>query len=101
MSIVLLLALATLGCDSKESSMTDPKLALTEEQRRAEEADQAMIKAAREANQSPGTPHASLPEGAVAADELTYWSSLGNVGKVKLALQTNPDVNHADADGYT
>ena len=81
--------------------MTDPKLALTEKERRAEDADRAVMKAARDANKSLGTPDASLPEGAVAVDELTYWASLGNVGKVKLALQKNPDVNHADADGYT
>ena len=98
----LLLSLAVLGCDSGESStMTDPKLALTEKERRAEDTDQAMMKAARDANKSLGTPNASLPEGAIAVDELTYWASLGNVGKVKLALQKNSDVNHADADGYT
>lgn len=81
--------------------MSDPKLELTKQERRAEDADQAIMKAARDANKSLGTPNAALPEGAIAVDELTYWSSLGNVGKVKLELQKNPDVNHADADGYT
>lgn len=101
-SMILLLALVAAGCDSKESSsMADPTLALTDEERKAEETDQAVMKAARDANRSLGTPDASLPEGAIAVDDLTYWSSLGNVGKVKLELQKNPDVNRADADGYT
>lgn len=81
--------------------MTDPDLKLTEEERRAEEVDRAVMNAARDANRALGTPNSALPEGAIAVSELTYWSSIGNVGKVKLLLQKDPDVNHADADGYT
>jgi ankyrin repeat protein len=81
--------------------MADLKLALTEEERRTLEADQASLKAAREANDALGTSNAPLLEGAVEVGELTYWSSLGNVAKVKFALQKSADVNHADADGYT
>ncbi|HSI34810.1 MAG: ankyrin repeat domain-containing protein [Phycisphaerae bacterium] len=76
--------------------MTDPKA-----QRHAEESDRAMSKAAGEGGGALRTPSALIPEGAMEVDELTYWSSLGNLGNVKLALQKNPDVNHADADGYT
>ncbi len=57
--------------------MTDPMLELTEKERRAEEVDQAVMKAARGFNNSLGTPTASLPDGAIAVNELTYWSSLG------------------------
>ena len=50
-------------------------------------------------------PLAAEPEwkerGAIEASELTYWSSLGNVEKVQLELQKDPDINHADAEGYT
>ena len=102
LSLTLLLLLTAVGCDRKESpTMTDPMLELTEKERRAEEVDQAVMKVARAVNNSPGAPTAPLPDGVIAVNELTYWSSIGPLGKVKLALQKNPDVNCADADGYT
>jgi ankyrin repeat protein len=99
-TLTVLIALPLLGCDRREASnMSDPELTLTEEERRAEEVNQAVMKAARVSNN--GTVNRSLPEGTIVMSELTYWSSLGNLGKVKLALQKNPNVNQADADGYT
>ncbi len=43
----------------------------------------------------------ALPEGAIAATSLEYWSSLGNLSRVVATLESNPDVNIRGEDGYT
>ncbi|NQZ68548.1 MAG: ankyrin repeat domain-containing protein [Lentisphaeria bacterium] len=41
-----------------------------------------------------------FPE-AVLVNELEYWASLGNTGKVKMALQNGSDINAASDNAYT
>lgn len=74
-------------------------LELTPDEIERERQDQALMQAVAMMNQQSGS---SMPaiEGAVRINsELEYWSMVGNIGKIKLALQNGESVNHVFGDG--
>lgn len=79
--------------------MADDSLELTPEEQAAEARDRKILQAVRQVNKgiSPQSNERSCAE----TNELEYWSSLGNLGKVKLELQKGADVNARGEDGYT
>lgn len=74
---------------------------LTSAERQTEERDGQITKAVRQLNQGTHVPVKELFPGAIQAGELEYWSCLGNVAKVKLALQKGADVNAKGESDYT
>jgi hypothetical protein len=66
-----------------------------------EQQDKELMVLLKEANNAQSSAGAQLPAGAIQANEVEYWASLGNIGKVKLALQNGADVNAKGEGGYT
>jgi hypothetical protein len=80
-----------------------PKLELTRGEQEAEAHDQQMMAVVQMMNEAAGNANVPLDQlipGVQRIPDLTYWASLGNVGKVKLALNQGADIN-AGEDGYT
>jgi len=80
-----------------------PRLELTREEQEAEARDQQLMAAVRRMNEAAGNANVPLDQlipGAQRIPELVYWATLGNVGKVKQALNQGADIN-AGEEGYT
>lgn len=78
----------------------DDRLQLTSEELTAEKRDEAikdLVRQINDGNDAPG----DLTDHAISVAELEYWASLGNIAKVKLALQHGEDINARGDNGYT
>ena len=78
----------------------DDPLQLTSEELAAETRDEAIRDVVCQINDV-NEAAVDLPDGAIPAAELEYWASLGNIAKVKLAIQNGEDVNARGDNGYT
>lgn len=81
--------------------MTEEKIPLTNEEQKMEEHDQALMAMVRSLNHTQSTPLANIFPQAQPMPELQYWAEIGNVGKVKIALNNGADINAVDEYGYT
>ena len=77
------------------------KLELTPEEQEAEARDAALMALARAMGPPPSRPFHELFPGAIAIPDLHYWSSLGKVFKVKIALNNGSDINEVGPFGTT
>jgi len=81
--------------------MTEEKIPLTDEELAAEEKDQALMAVGRSLNSAQPVSLADLIPGAIPVAELQYWAQVGNLGKVKIALNNGADINAVDEYGYS
>lgn len=82
-----------------DNSQDDP-LRLTPDEVSAETRDQKIRDVIRQMNCGKELPLDPLV-GAIPVGELEYWASVGNISKVKLAIQNGADVNARSDNGYT
>lgn len=95
---------ANIRSSSAAPNTMPAKLDLTAQELESEQQDQALLKAMAQLNQQRGAGQSldSIFPGLKRIDsELDYWSSVGNTGKVKLALQKGEDVNQSWENGRT
>ena len=69
------------------------KVELTPEEQEAEARDAALMAAARAMNPKPTKSFSEMFPTAVRVPELIYWSGIGRVFKVKIALNSGSDLN--------
>ena len=79
---------------------SDDDLKLTSEETVAEARDHNLMGAIGDLNYGEPLPDSVL-EGAMQAPTVEYWASLGNLGKVKLAIQAGEDVNAVSDNEYS
>ena len=77
--------------------MSNPELTTIEN----EEHDRIMLDVVGTMNENNETSIPDIFPEAVLVNELEYWASLGNTGKVKMALQNGSDINAASDNAYT
>ncbi len=82
------------------SSPNDP-LELNEAELDEELIDRKLQKTLRLSTRRSSTTDFAVPPVAVKVSELEYWSALGDIRKVKLALVRGADINARGENGYT
>lgn len=81
--------------------MNEEKIPLTDEEQNMEERDQALMAVVRSLNDSQSTSITNIFPQAQPMAELQYWAEIGNLGKVKIALNNGAEINAVDEYGYT